>query len=522
MKIMKSFFIDFLKKDFKKMLKLILKKISLRITSLFTMYPFWISWGLGLIASLSMPPIHAWFLLPFAFSGFLVILEKTSSSKKAFSLGWIFGFGYFLGGLYWLGNAPLTVGIWLAVPFASIGLPLLLSFFPAFASYFTFRSSQTPLARVFAFSAFWSVFEWLRGHIFTGFPWNLLGYTWDISILQVTSLIGIYGLTALTVLAASIFFSRHKGWISGLMMTLIAVWLWGDYRLTQSLKEDLRRPTPVNLRIVQASIPQQTKWLVQNFQENLKRYVALSHLPAEKSLSAIIWPESSLTTFVENVPALLNILREAVPQGGLLLFGAPREVQGNLKTSMLCLNDQGKVVETYDKAHLVPFGEYMPFRSILSFKKLTYGDRDYTPGVGVRTLDLPGLPKVSPLICYEAIFPHAVINHKSKPEWMLNLTNDAWYGLSPGPHQHLQIVRVRAIEEGMPFVRAANNGISAVIDSFGRILHRLELNEIGFIDFSLPQHLNYDTLHQQWGDLLFVGLFLMFFGLSISYRFHQK
>lgn len=492
------------------------------ILSLSTLSAFWLSWVFGGLASLAMPPVQCWILLPFAFSGFLILLENTKTAKSAFWLGWVFGFGYFLGGLYWLGNGPITLDMWLAAPFAAVGLPLCLSFFPAFVSLITFQSAKTPLARAFAFAAIWSIFEWLRGHILTGFPWNLLGYTWDTSLLQVTSLIGIYGLSALTVLSACIFTSRHKGWIASVLVGMVVLWIWGDYRVTQGEGLVKAEVPDVNLRIVQASIPQRMKWLAGHFQENLERYIALSHLPAEKPLTAVIWPEASVTTLVEESPPLLKILSEAAPPGGLVLFGAPRETEGKLRTSMMALDHQGNRVGVYDKSHLVPFGEYMPFRSILSFKKLTYGDRDYTPGPGIQTISLPGLPRVSPLICYEAIFPHEVVDGNNRPQWMLNLTNDAWYGQTPGPYQHLQIVRVRAIEEGMPLVRSANNGISAVIDSFGRILYRLELNEIGFIDFALPKPLSYVTLYQRWGDLLFAGILFVLIALAVVYRPYQK
>ncbi len=477
--------------------------------------PLWISLGLGLLGALAMPPLSVWIALPFAFSGFLWVLKPVNTPKRAFWLGWFFGFGYFLGSLYWLGNAPRTLGLWLAVPFACVGLPIVLAIFPAIATYLTVRATSHSLSRVFAFAAFWSLFEWLRGHVFTGLPWNLLGYAWDTPLLQVTSIIGIYGLSALTVLAASIFAIRHKGWIAGVVLSLIVLTVWGDYRLTQAGRTEMH---PVNLRIVQASIPQQTKWLAEHFQENLDRYIALSHLPAEKPLTTVIWPESSVPTFVEHSPPLLKILAEAAPSRGLVIFGAPREVQGKLRTSMMALDDQGQFAGVYDKSHLVPFGEYMPLRSIFPLKKLTYGDRDYTPGSGIQTLSLPHLPSLSPLICYEAIFPHAVVEEKNRPHWMLNLTNDAWYGNSSGPYQHLQIVRVRAIEEGIPLIRAANNGISAVIDAWGRILYRLEIDEVGFIDFALPQRIEAATLYHRWGDLPFWGILAGLFLVAIGYR----
>ncbi|MBM3468411.1 MAG: apolipoprotein N-acyltransferase [Alphaproteobacteria bacterium] len=502
------------------MLRTIQLKFSSWVLYLIALNPLVVSGILGGLAALSMPPLHYWFILPLAFSGFLILLENEDSLKKIFWLGWVFGFGYFLGSLYWLGNAPRTLEMWYAVPFAAVGLPIGLAFFPAFVSLATCWAVKSPIARVFAFVAFWSIGEWLRGHILTGLPWNLIGYTWDIWMLQTTSVIGIYGLSLLTVLSACIFATRHKGWYMSVILGICILSFWGNYRVTQSSK-DAVKDLGVNLRIVQASIPQQTKWLAEHFQENLERYIALSHLEAEKPLAAVIWPESSVTVVVEKSPPLISLLASAAPIGGMILFGAPREVNGLLHTSLLALNSQGNMVGVYDKSHLVPFGEYMPLRSLITLKKLTYGDQDYTPGSGVITLPLPGLPSVSPLICYEAIFPHAVVDEKNRPFWMLNITNDAWYGHSAGPYQHLQIVRVRAIEEGMPLIRAANNGISAVIDSYGRILYRLELDEIGFIDFSLPKRLEYVTLYAQWGELIFVSMVLVLLIMAYTYRSRQ-
>jgi apolipoprotein N-acyltransferase len=484
---------------------------------------FWSSLILGGIGALSMPPLQWWLFLPVAFSGFLLVLERVERSTTAFWAGWLFGFGYYLGGLYWLGNAPRTLGMWFAVPFAVIGLPLLLAIYTALVSLLTFHFAKNSISRAFAFAAFWSAMEWVKGHLFTGFPWNMPGYAWDMDMLQITSVIGIYGLTAITVLAAVIFVTRRPKWIIGLMACMGTLQLWGDYRLTQvsGLTQAVPvqgAPKAVNLRIVQASIPQQNKWLAHHFQVNLDRYTALSHLAAEKPLTAVIWPESSVPMLVEHSPILLQKLSEAAPAGGMVIFGAPREAEGKLHTSMIAVNDEGVVTGAYDKAHLVPFGEYMPFRSLISFQKLTYGDTDYVSGSGIKTLFLPGLPPVSPLICYEAIFPGAVVKQNDRPYWMLNITNDAWFGHSSGPWQHLLSVQVRAIEEGIPLIRAANNGISAVIDAWGQILYRLELDEVGFIDFSLPAPLPNSTFYHRWGDKPFLGLIALMIALAFFYR----
>jgi apolipoprotein N-acyltransferase len=245
--------------------------------------------------------------------------------------------------------------------------------------------------------------------------------------------------------------------------------------------------------------------------ENLARHIELSQLAGEKPLHAIIWPESSVPFFIGQQPLFQSLLQESVPPQGLLIFGAPRldPQRDVLHPSLFVLNAQASIVGTYDKAHLVPFGEYVPLKALLPIQKLTHGSRDYTPGSGLQTLTAAPLPPFSPLICFEAIFPGAVTKAGPAPQWLLNITNDAWYGQSSGPHQHLQNVRVRAIEEGLPLVRSANNGISAVIDPMGRILYQLPTDVVGYIDFQLPRALPSVTPYTKYRDLffwLFIGL----------------
>jgi apolipoprotein N-acyltransferase len=239
----------------------------------------------------------------------------------------------------------------------------------------------------------------------------------------------------------------------------------------------------------------------------------------ERPLNLIIWPEASVPTFVAKYPALQEALASVVPENGFILVGGPRyedHTEQTIFTSLLALDQRGQIVDTYDKTHLVPFGEYVPFKHYLPIAKLSPGERDYSPGSGLKLMKLPGIPNFTPLICFEAIFPgHVTPPHEAgRPEWLLNQTNDAWYGRSTGPYQHLQIVRVRAIEEALPLVRSANNGISADIDPHGRILHHLELDDIGFLDFDLPKAAA-PTPYSRFGEVFYFLMLLLVTGWAL-------
>ncbi len=474
-----------------------------------------VAFVLGMVSVLGLPPVHLIFMIIPALSGIVLLLQTVSTPRQAFTLGYFFGFGYFFAGLYWVSFALQAAGVAYLMPLAIFGLPALLAIFPALAIVSTYLlSSKDIVSRVFVFTICLSMSEWLRGHIFTGFPWNLFGYVWDLSMLQTTAWVGIYGLTLLTILAASIVATRSTRWVGSVWAVMLVLWIGGHYRLEGSKDVAL---TTVNMRIVQASIPQQQKHSLEHLEKNLQKHIALSQLPAEKPLQAVLWAESTVPFFVDQYPILRKMLSEAVPlDGGFLLFGNPRQSQEGGVTkywnSLLALNGEGKILASYDKTHLVPFGEYIPFRSIFSkVPKLTQGTMDFTQGHGFETINLSDLPPFSPLVCYEAIFPGAVTDHDDRPDWILNITNDAWYGRTSGPYQHLAIVRVRAIEEGLPLVRVANNGISAVIDPYGRILYQLGLDEIGFVDFALPKAIA-PSFYTHWRNSSF---WLMIIGLSL-------
>src|SRR6185312_16391780 len=376
-----------------------------------------------------------------------------------FALGWNFGFGFFLVGLYWI-TAALFVDIaqfWWLVPIALLGTPAGFALFTGLAVWaaqevrrlFHLRGS----ARIIVLAVAWSGAEWLRGHILTGFPWNLIGYAWagdapgGLEILQSSAVIGIYGLSLLTVLAASLparlgDLGRGRHWAAAVTVLLIALAGGGGaWRLAHA--ENGTVPG-VKLRLAQPSIPQSLKNDSDALRQNLERLIALSTARGADGVTDVIWPEAAAPPLIERYADLRAALARAVPHGGLLITGSVRgePLTGPLDhvwNSLAVLDDSGKIVATYDKFHLVPFGEYVPLAGILPMNKITPGTMGFDEGPGPRTLDLPGLPPVSPLICYEVIFPGAVIDRAHRPEWLLNITNDAWYGESSGPYQHFAI-----------------------------------------------------------------------------------
>lgn len=283
----------------------------------------------------------------------------------------------------------------------------------------------------------------------------------------------------------------------------------------------------VRLRLVQANIDQRLKWQESERVNTLRKYLALSSQPGAGPITHVVWPETALPYFLSTEPELLRVLAQVVPPGGLLLTGAvradpPGTVPVQVWNSVHAIDDRGQVVATHDKFHLVPFGEYVPLRGILPIDKITPGASDFSAGPGPGTLVLPGLPPVSPLVCYEAIFPGAVTARTGqRPQWLLNVTNDAWFGQSAGPHQHFASARLRAVEEGVPMVRVANTGISAVIDPYGRVLASLALGREGVLDAALPEALP-PTPFARFGNGILLALLAAAAGAIAGLRRYSK
>lgn len=472
---------------------------------------------LGATAALALPPIYIVPALIVAFTGFVWLLRGTASWRGAAGAGFLFGLGYFTAGLYWVANALLTrpeeFG-WFA-PFAVIGLAAILAPFFAVPAVVTRVLARRPgAAEVVLFAGAWTVAEWLRSWVLTGFPWNLIGSVWGFSpvTLQTASVLGIYGLSLLTVLAAAMpaalslpARSGRRDWralvIAGLL--LAAVPAYGAIRL--GLAEPVGTVAGVQLRLIQPNIAQSIKWRRDLLDQHLLAQTALGSAPAATPPTDIIWSEVAAPLFIAEDPARAALIAENTPVGGLTLLGTLRRSgtgeDFKLWNSMIAMDHKGRIVGAYDKSHLVPFGEYMPFHDLLGLANFTMGIADFSAGPGITTLRLPGLPPVSPLICYEAIFPAAVADEYDRPAWLLNLTNDGWYGQSAGPYQHLVAAQTRAVEEGLPLVRVANTGISAIIDPYGRILHELGLGLRGVVDGPLPQALAAPTLYARFGNV---------------------
>jgi len=493
---------------------------------------------LGLLASLALPPLHWVFALLPAFTGLLWLLEGAERPWRAALIGWSFGFGYFLAGLYWVGIAFLVDAVRhaLVMPPAVAGLAAGMALFPALATYGVARTGIGGAGRIFVLAAAWLFSEWLRSWLFTGFPWNLLGSVWTFSpaVLQVAALGGVWALSAMTILAASApsLWGEAPGrrpvgqrWLLILVLLALplAAWIGGGLRLAQAPDPVAPDAEAVTLRIVQPAIPQNVKWLRDKRREHVVAQMKLSAGTGLEGVDHVIWAETAVPYFLAVDAELRQTVARIVPPGGYLLTGAPR-LSGESETAKLwnslhALSSEGEIAANYDKFHLVPFGEYMPLREWFSWTKLTAGASDFQAGPGLDTLALKNLPPFSPLICYEAIFPGAVVASKAggtRPAWLLNITNDAWFGLSSGPYQHFAAAQLRAVEEGLPLVRAANNGISGLVGPYGRVLASLSLDERGYLDIALPSPLPappFGLLGNWWVAIILTLLALAAFGL---------
>jgi apolipoprotein N-acyltransferase len=495
--------------------------------------------GLGALSAGALPPLHLLPLLWLAFPGLLWLLDGARRRRDAFVLGWAFGFGHFAAGLYWVGHAFLVEAerFGAVMPFAVAGLVAGMALFPAVALVLVRDFGGRGLARLLALAAAWLLAEWLRSWVLTGFPWNLLGTVWVFADapIQLAAVTGVWGLSLVTVLAAAApallgeagprsGLARTAPWVLGLLLPAL-LWAGGEVRLALAPAPGEAVVEDTLLRVVQPNIDQRVKWQSDLRAAHVAGQMALSQGSGETDAAAVthvIWAETAVPFLLAEDPALRQVLAKVVPPGGALLAGAPRREEGGgerrLWNTLFALDDSGRVAATYDKHHLVPFGEYTPLRSLLGLAKLTAGASDFSAGDGLRTLSLPGLPPASPLICYEVIFPGRVVAPGPRPEWILNVTNDAWFGLSSGPYQHFATARLRAVAEGLPLVRAANSGISAVIDAYGRVMARLGLDRVGVIDAPLPKPVQEKTLFGRFGNWTLLILLVVTISLQHASR----
>lgn len=507
----------------------------------------------GGLSALAFAPIFAFPVLFLTLPVFVWLIDASPGWRRAASAGWLFGFGYFFCNLFWVGEAFLVEAdkfAWL-LPFAVTLLPAGLALFWAAAAALARRFWLPGLARVFVFAIALGVVEWLRGHVLTGFPWNVLGYslTYPLPLMQSAALFGAYGLTAI---AAFVFpaplvmmADRDERLCFGDVARAIAVGvgpiamlcLYGAWRLSapEAFVPD------VKLRIVQPSVPQREKWMAEYQRRIFNDHIALSLVNPKgetdslAGITHLVWPEAAMPFFPLETPTALDMLAAMLPKGTTLITGGIRHdpplgpdrrlLPGTrVLNSILVFNDAAKVDAIYDKIKLVPFGEYVPLESALShigIEKLTHGRGAFGEGVTPRPLmTIPGLPPALGLVCYEALFGGEVVQGAARPGVLLNVTNDGWFGQSTGPYQHFHQSRIRAVEEGVPLIRAANNGISAVVDPYGRALQTLGLDVRGIIDSGLPQALT-PPVYARAGDwmlALVLAAFSMMAAISAKLR----
>ncbi|MFG1261149.1 MULTISPECIES: apolipoprotein N-acyltransferase [Xanthobacter] len=492
-----------------------------------------VAWTAGAVGALAMPPFDLWPVLALSFPVLVLLLDGCRGDLKtrlvaAAGVGWWFGFGYFLASLWWIGAAFLVeadVFGWL-LPFAVVSMPAGLALFTAFGTVVARLLWSKGGLRLFALTFGLTLAEWLRGHVLTGFPWNTYGYAVsdDLLLMQAASVVGVWGLTFFCVLLLStpvlLLNPGRRGLaaVGAAALVIAGTALWGGYRLSVTPLETV---PGVALRVMQPNLSQDKKFAYDRREQILKDYLALSARKSETypgglaDVTVLIWPESSFPFIYEREPWAAETIAAALPPNVTLVTGAVRHdfpppgQRSPFFNSIRVMDHRGRVLTNTDKVHLVPFGEYLPFQAeleALGLEQLTRVRGGFSSGAELRALQIPGLPLASPLVCYEIIFPGKVVPQGPRPAWLLNLTNDAWFGLTPGPYQHFAQARMRAVEEGLPLVRAANTGISAIVDPMGRIVASRDLGQEGLVDGPLPKPLQTVSVAAKLDRILVPGL----------------
>ena len=436
----------------------------------------------GATSAFAFAPYDLWPLAIIGIAALLALIGKAATPGTAFRFGWLFGTGHFSVGLTWIATAftfqakmPAMLG-WVAV----VLLAMFLALYIGAAALVTHRLGRTAIGRIFVLAAAWMLAEWLRGWVLSGFAWNPLGAaTLPIGAIgQYASIVGALGLSGLVVLLGGALWAlvepratAMQRRLAGLVFAIV-----GLLAFLGPLKGEAAPANAPMIFVVQPNIGQDVKY----DEGHLQTYLAMTRraLAGAAAPAIVLWSESSVFGLVEEDAGLRARLAEALGPGDLLLFGgvaAIRDAVGNvtaLTNSLFVIDAAGVLHGRYDKAHLVPLGEYVPLRPLMEaigLTRLTPGDIDFQPGPGPATLVLPGMPPVGVQICYEIIFGGAVVDRANRPAWIANISNDAWFGPT-GPPQHLAQARLRAIEEGLPVARATPTGISAIIDARGTVV----------------------------------------------------
>jgi apolipoprotein N-acyltransferase len=500
----------------------------------------------GAVAALAVPPL---FLLPALFLAFPVLVWCLDGAERlpglrrlfgpAFAIGFAFGLGYFTTALHWLGAAFIQEGdvYLLLMPFAIVALAAVLSLFWGLATAVAHLLWSAGALRILTLATFLTLAELARGHLFSGFPFDLLGYalTANDEMAQAASLVGVYGLTFLAALLAAtpalIWPADERGLVRRLLPFFIAVAViavqvaFGNHRLGSV--EVLPR-TDMKVRLVQPMITAHADWTLMEPAQVIDRLIGLSESrltpddPGLQGITHLVWPESVFPFFLTQYPEALARIARMLPPEMLLLTGAPREPlgPGGLReegnpgyNSILAIDSDGEIIASYDKSHLVPFGEYLPFADfwgMFGIRQFVPGTNGWAAGSNRRLQRIPGTPPFLALICYEAVFPGA-IGEVAAAEFILNITNDAWFDGSIGPAQHAHHARLRAVETGLPMLRASNTGTTIATDPLGRVTARLAEQQVALVDVVPAQPLSEPTLFNRLGLLpLYLALALGF------------
>lgn len=514
-----------------------------------------LSWGVkrfiiaflaGALATLALPPFDFFAVLFISFPILVWLIDGASKQpdkgfiaarRPAFITGWSFGFGYFSAGLWWLGNAVLSSGeeAYWALPLAVFALPALLAVFYGVAVVLARSFWDNGIGRIFSLSASFGALEYFRASVFTGFPWNTIGYAaMPVPVaMQSSEIVGIFGMSITTVFIACVpaLIATKQGLKPAIIIAAFMICAhigYGAFSLNQPLPENSGHV----IRIVQPSISQDEKWDNEKRADIFKTYLELSAQAPDEDQerpSVIIWPETSVPFILTKTPDALSQIADTLKIGQTLIAGAVRLEESasgerdKYYNTIYVINDEGQIVGSADKHHLVPFGEYLPFENILRTIGLTpiaetFGG--FSAASKQRILELGNNLKLLPLICYEAIFPKYA-HSNDELSALINLTNDAWYGDTPGPYQHLRQAQLRSVETGLPLIRSGNNGISVVTDSKGRIIDGLALNVIGTLDVELPGTEKTLLNHAQRNIVFIVLLIMCFMTSFLCFRRHK-
>ena len=482
----------------------------------------------GALTALAFAPFYALPLMAVGFSALVFLIDGAAQGPRprraAFATGWFFGFGYFLVSVYWMAFSFFVQAeefAWMA-PFAVLGMPAFLGLFSGGAAMVAAMLWRKGWRRAAIFAAVWMVFEYARGHILTGLPWNLPGQALAGAAIgaETAAWWGVYGLSLVVMLLAVAPAAAPGRALHGVALSLSGVgvlYAIGALRLAAldpGVHED------IFVRIVQPNIPQREKNDGALWGRNFQRHIALSQGETPGRLY-ILWPENAAPLVGEYADAL-EVLAQALPKNAVLVTGtvrreerAGRDVYFN---SIAAIEPGGEVTGYYDKHHLVPFGEYLPMQGLLravGLAQLAPYDEGFSAGAGPAVMRAGAGPAFAPLICYEAIFPGEIYPKNARPDWLVTVTNDAWFGDTSGPRQHLDQAKLRAIETGLPMARSANTGVSALIDARGRVIDRLRLYREGRIDAPLPRPLP-PTLYSRIGDIGFLILSMVVFFVGLQ------